>query len=52
MLALTLTNVQIKTETIQWSGNERWPCKSHVPKMEPWPLMDEYAHVVFNVFVW
>jgi len=31
--------IQIKTEMIQWSGNECWPCPSHVPKMEQWSLM-------------
>jgi len=33
--------MKIKTEMIQWSGNKRWSCKGHVPKMEQWwfPLL-------------
>jgi len=43
MLALNLTITKIKTEMIQWSGNERWSCKvmfqkwnNHVWKPKNW----------------
>ena len=39
VLGFTRTNIQIKPEMIQWSGNEPWLREGHVPKMEQWSLM-------------